>query len=137
MQRQRERKQNSSSKQGSDPRMSSPEHRRRCRSFWQSSTSARTLTLCAVALSACLHRESERPIAINPPPMEPLPCVTEPPPTAPESIVFAGPEAGCPKQFAGCIDVETGNRIAGYMSKLQLWADAAWTACRPEKEAEP
>jgi hypothetical protein len=67
-----------------------------------------------------------------------LPCVQIPPPVAPESIVFSGPEVGCPKAFAACIDVETGNRIAGYLTELRLWADSAWAACKPaEKVSEP
>lgn len=98
--------------------------------------SAAIQLLFALALNGCSKRPSgDRPIVLQPLPLEPLRCVEAPPPT-PNEIILLGPEDGCPEQFAACIDVPTGQRLAGYLTAIQVWSESAWAACKKASEGE-
>ena len=109
-------------------------HKNESPSSWVSLISATILLLCVSASKGCSKPQSgERPIVLQPLPLEPLQCVETPPPS-PSEIILIGPEGGCPAQFAACIGVATGQKSARYLTEIRVWSDSAWVACKKASE---
>jgi hypothetical protein len=60
-------------------------------------------------------------------------CVLAPPPTS-EPLFLAGPDEGCPPNFAGCLDVDAGLALERNLNHDRRWIDEAWLRCGPTGE---
>jgi hypothetical protein len=56
-------------------------------------------------------------------------CVDTPPPQP--AVWLSGTDEGCPAPWAGCLDATQLIALAGYLSRIQIWANRAWTSCGP------
>ena len=83
---------------------------------------ARHLILCAFVFGACCRyqRPTQAPGGS---------CLSTPPPVLVATIHLAGPEQGCPPEWAGCVSAEDGARLETHLRELSRYARDAWTLC--------
>lgn len=61
-------------------------------------------------------------------------CLHEQPPArAPVNI--AGPEAGCPEKFVGCLGVDDALKLESNERHARRWESEAWSRCGPLPDA--
>lgn len=61
-------------------------------------------------------------------------CLASPPPEPESRGIVGGPEDGCPKKWAACLDVPALASMTTYLAALRRYAERAYRLCGPEIE---